>query len=214
MNRCRTLSESLKEEYTDRIGVLLVVSGPAGAGKGSVVKWLNEHDENVFLSISETTRAPRKGDEEGVTYYFVDRKTFEERIEEDHYFEFAQIYGNYYGTPKNRIIDMLKEGKDVILEIEMQGAAKVKEMYPQAVTVFIMPPSLEELRERITGRGSDSEDEINRRMSCAKDEIALAPNYDYIIVNKKNALVESGKNLQSVLCAEHLKTSRILNQNV
>lgn len=205
------MSKTLEDMYTDHRGILMIVSGPAGAGKGSSVKWLADRDPNIFLSVSETTRAPRKGDEEGVTYYFIDHETFKKRIDEGHYFEWAKIYDNYYGTPKEHILKRLENGEDVILEIEMQGAQKVKEQYPQAVTVFIMPPSLEELRDRITGRGADSAQEIEKRMNCTQEEIRLARDYDYIIVNKNEQLARTGELLRDIFTAEHLKTSNILH---
>ena len=203
----------LQRKYTDNRGLLVVVSGPAGVGKGSICRELARTDGGPDVSISETTRPMRPGDEADVTYYYVDREKFESRISEDYYLEWARVYDNYYGTPRARIEEKLEAGTDVILEIDPQGAESIRKNFPSAVTVFIMPPSVTELRARITGRGSETEDQLVKRLSCAKDEIEQAPRYDYIIVNRENSLGRSVSELQAVITAEHLRTSRITAQD-
>jgi guanylate kinase len=204
-------NQELQQQYTDSKGILIVVSGPAGAGKGTICKCLVEGSCKTALSVSETTRPMRKGDAEGVTYHFVSKTDFENRISENYYLEWARVYDNYYGTPKSRIMEKLNAGHDVILEIDPQGADNIRKNFPQAITVFIMPPSLEELRRRITGRGSETPEQIDKRMSCTEDEIGQAPKYDYILVNRDQKLEQTVEQLKAVITAEHLRTSRILN---
>ena len=163
-------------------GRLFVVSGPSGAGKSIICERLR--DEKSFeLSVSMTTRQPRTGEVPGVSYYYVSHEEFKRIIGEGGFFEYAEIYGNCYGTPKQPVLDKLAEGKDVILEIEMQGAAQVKNVYPQAILIFVIPPSLTELRQRLVGRGTETEEQLARRISKAMDEIRLIENYDYFVVN-------------------------------
>lgn len=163
-------------------GLLLVISGPAGAGKGTVVKELTR-DDNIRLSISATTRAPRGTERDGVEYRFMTVEGFEKLIGEDGFIEYAQYVGNYYGTPKAPVEEWMSQGKDVILEIEVQGCEKVKASSPDCVSIFIMPPSLEELEKRLRGRGTETEENIIKRMSRAKEEIPLASGYDYVVTN-------------------------------
>jgi guanylate kinase len=164
-------------------GVLIVLSGFSGAGKGTIVKRLMSQYDNYALSISMTTRAPREGELDGREYFFSTKEDFEKRIEENGLIEYACYCGNYYGTPKDYVQKMLKEGKDVILEIELQGAMKVKEQFPQALLLFVMPPSAEILKERLTGRGTETAEVIESRLARASEESEGIEQYDYIVVN-------------------------------
>ncbi|MDD4084285.1 MAG: guanylate kinase [Acidaminococcaceae bacterium] len=164
-------------------GVLLVLSGPSGAGKGTICHRLCEMRPEMAYSVSATTRAPRKGETDGVNYFFVSRQKFQEMITGNDLLEYAEIYGNCYGTPRSYVMDILNQGRDVVLEIDPQGALQVKKTFPDAVFVFIVPPSLDELSKRIYKRGTDTEEVIKRRLSAATSELAYASKYDYIIVN-------------------------------
>lgn len=164
-------------------GALLVVSGFSGAGKGTVMKKLLEKYDNYALSISMTTRAPRTGEENGREYFFVDTETFEQKIEENKVIEYAKYCDNYYGTPREYVEEQLEKGKDVILEIEIQGALKVKEMFPDTVLLFIMPPSAGELQRRLVSRGTETAEVIKKRMDRAVEEALFMDKYDYIVIN-------------------------------
>ncbi len=164
-------------------GVLYVLSAPSGCGKGTVLKELFGRNDNIYYSISATTRAPREGEENGVSYYFVTKERFLELIESGGMLEYAEFCGNYYGTPRKAIEDRLEQGCDVVLEIETAGAMKVKRACPEAVLIFMLPPSIEVLKHRLIGRGTDSEEVIKRRVSEAEREIHMSYKYDYVFVN-------------------------------
>lgn len=164
-------------------GSLIVVSGFSGAGKGTIMKKLVSETEDFALSISMTTRAPREGEQHGKEYYFVTREVFEETIANDGLVEYACYCGNYYGTPKSYVDEMLSAGKNVLLEIEMQGAMKIKERFPEAVLLFVMPPSAKVLYERLVGRGTETKEVIDKRMARAVEESQGIEQYDYIVVN-------------------------------
>lgn len=164
-------------------GILVVVSGFSGSGKGTLMKTLLEKYDNYALSISATTRQPRAGEENGREYFFVTKEQFQEMIREDQLIEYAQYVDNYYGTPKAYVEKQMDAGKDVILEIEIQGALKVKEQFPETLLVFIMPPSAEELRRRLVGRGTETEEVIQSRLERAVKESEGIERYDYLLVN-------------------------------
>ena len=164
-------------------GILVVVSGFSGAGKGTIMKNLTQKYDNYALSISATTRAPRPGEEEGKSYFFVSKDRFEEMIDRDELVEYAKYVDNYYGTPRKFVEDCLNEGKDVILEIEIQGALKIKKKFPDSLLIFMAPPSAEELRARLIGINTEDEATVNKRLSRAIVEAEGVEAYDYILVN-------------------------------
>lgn len=193
----------------NRKGLLLVVSGPSGAGKGTICKALLNKNDQIKLSVSATTRKPRTGEVHGVNYFFLEKEEFTTMIENGEFLEYAQIYDNFYGTPKAAIIECLEKGQDVILEIEMQGAKQIKEVYPEGVFIFVLPPSLEELKSRIVGRGTETAEEIEKRFSCAFEEINQIVNYDYFIVNED--VDKSVNDIEAIICAEKNKVTRYKN---
>ena len=164
-------------------GILIVVSGFSGAGKGTIMKALLERYDNYALSISATTRNPRPGEEEGKAYFFKTTEEFEKMIAKDDLIEYAMYVGNYYGTPKAYVEEQLRAGKDVILEIEIQGALKVKEKFPNTLLLFVTPPSAEELRKLLEGRGTETQEVIDGRMKRAIEEADYMDQYDYLVVN-------------------------------
>ena len=182
-------------------GRLLVISGPSGAGKGSISKRILEEVDDLIYSISMTTRAPRPGEINGKNYFFVTHEQFEKTIQEDGFLEYAKVYGEYYGTPKARVMELLDEGMDVVLEIDIQGAMNIRKSYPKGVLIFILPPSMAELRKRITGRGSETKGDIELRMGEALKEIAYIDKYDYCVVN--GDLDEAVNRVKAIIIAEH-----------
>ena len=166
-----------------RKGILIVVSGFSGAGKGTLMKELLQRYDNYALSVSMTTRAPREGEVDGESYFFVDKETFERTIAEDGLIEYASYCGNYYGTPREYVEKCLQDGRDVILEIEIQGALKVKEKFPETLLLFVMPPSAAELKRRLEGRGTESPEVIRERLVRASEEAEGIENYEYLIIN-------------------------------
>lgn len=189
-----------------RRGLLVVFSGPSGSGKGTVLKEAMKMSDNLTVSVSVTTRAPRVGETDGVDYIFYSKEQFESLIQKDGFLEWACFCDNYYGTPKERVEALLSEGKDVILEIEVQGAMKIKETCPDAVLIFNMPPSSEELKNRLTGRNTDAQDVIKKRLDTAVWEISQAEKYDYIIVNDK--IERAAKSFLSVIEGEKCRPLR------
>ena len=164
-------------------GNLFIVSAPSGAGKSSLVKALLERDSHIRLSVSSTTRAPRPGEVDGVQYHFVSRELFQERLGHGEFLESAEVYGNFYGTSQRWIEDQIASGLDILLEIDWQGAAQVRRLIPHALSIFILPPSLEELQRRLDGRGTDSAEIIAKRMAAAREDISHALEFDYLVVN-------------------------------
>ena len=185
-------------------GLKIVLSGPSGSGKGTIVKELVQ-EEQFVLSISATTRQPRQGEEEGVHYFFKQRDEFEAMIADHQLLEYAEFCGNYYGTPKAFIDKSVKNGKDVILEIEVEGAMQVKKIYPEAVFILVVPPSLEELESRLVGRNTEQRAVIDQRLARAKEELELYHHYDYVVVNDR--LVEAVEEIKCIVRAEKLKSS-------
>ena len=188
-------------------GKLFILSGPSGAGKGTICKEVlaQTSRDDVQLSVSMTTRNPRNGETEGVSYYFVSKEEFLRKIEAGGLLEHAEVYGNYYGTPKQPVIEKLAAGIDVILEIDMQGALKVKENYPDGVFIFILPPSMSELRKRLTGRGTETSEAIEMRLGETLKELSYIDKYDYCVVNGK--LEEAVNRVKSILIAEHSRVT-------
>ena len=187
-------------------GVLLVVSGPSGAGKGTICGMLREQLPDLGYSVSVTTRQPRTGEVDGVNYFFKTVDEVKEMIANDEFLEYAEVYGNYYGTPRKFVMDQLNEGRDVLLEIDIQGALQVKEHFPDGVFVFITPPSWAEVCARIYTRGTDSEEGIQRRMAAAADELTYASKYDYIIVN--DIAEKATKKVLTLMEAERYRVAR------
>lgn len=187
-------------------GLLLVVSGPSGVGKGTIcTEMLKKHDD-IFLSVSATTRKPREGEIDGVHYYFLSENDFQQKIDTHGFIEWACFCGNYYGTPKDAVEQMLESGKNVILEIEVQGALKVRSEYPEAVFLFVMPPSMEELEKRLSGRGTESREVVEKRLQTAVWEIGNAKQYNYILLNDEVELAV--QRFEAIITAEKARVAR------
>jgi guanylate kinase len=186
-------------------GLLIIVSGPSGAGKGTICKELINRDDSIVVSVSATTRKPRNGEVDGESYHFLDREHFESLIKEDGFLEHACVYNNYYGTPKKFVIEQITSGKNVLLEIDIQGALQVKKKYPEGIFVFVLPPSMETLKERIVGRGSETPESLEMRLSSAYSEIELIKNYDYFIVN--DTVDYATDILQAIITAEKCRVN-------
>lgn len=187
-------------------GILIVVSGFSGAGKGTVMKEMMRQYDNYALSISATTREPRPGEEDGREYFFKTVEDFEKMIAKDELIEYARYVDNYYGTPKAYVMEQLDAGKDVVLEIEIQGALKVKEKFPETLLLFVVPPTAEELRRRLEGRRTETADVIDSRMERAKEEAEGMDRYDYLIVN--DVLEECVRQVHQIIQGEHRRCSR------
>ena len=190
----------------DNQGVLAVISGFSGAGKGTLMRALLERYDNYALSISATTRAPREGEVDGREYFFKTREEFEQMIEHDELVEYAQYVGNYYGTPKEYVFSNLKAGKDVLLEIEIQGALKVRRQFPDALLLFVTPPSAEVLKNRLIGRGTETMDVIEHRLARALEEAEGLEEYDYLVVN--DVLEEAVREVHEIIQNEHYRVAR------
>ena len=192
-------------------GLLIVLSGPSGVGKGTVraAVFANNQFQYVY-SVSATTRAQRPGEVDGKDYYFVSREEFETMIQNEDLLEYAEYVGYYYGTPIQKIEENLAAGHDVFLEIEVQGAMKVKERMPEGIFIFLAPPNLEELESRITGRGTDAAHVIQERMATAKEEIELMQHYDYVVVNDQ--VQHAVDKINAIIQSEHLKVERVVDQ--
>ena len=189
-----------------RKGIIIVVSGFSGVGKGTIMKSLTSRYDQYALSISATTRDPRPGEENGREYFFVSNEEFEKLIKEDGLIEYAGYVGHYYGTPRKFVEDKLNDGIDVILEIELQGALQIKKQYKDAMLLFVMPPSAEELEKRLTGRGTEDLDVIRKRLARANEEAVGRENYDYIVIN--DDLDECVEQVHSIIGAAHMSSDR------
>ncbi len=187
-------------------GILIVVSGFSGAGKGTLMKQLVRTYDNYALSVSMTTRSPRAGEEEGKEYFFVSKEVFEEKISQEGLIEYASYCDNYYGTPRDYVEKQLEKGKYVILEIEIQGALKVKEKFPTALLMFVMPPGAAELKKRLEGRGTESPEVIQKRLKRATEEAEGIEQYDFIVINDK--LEECVDEMHSLISAAHFTPNR------
>jgi guanylate kinase len=192
-------------------GTLFIVAAPSGAGKSTLVNALLEREPDISLSISHTTRPPRPGEQYGRHYYFVERAEFEREVAEGIFLEHAEVHGNFYGTSRKTVQELLQQGRDVLLEIDWQGASQIRKTKPDCVSVFILPPSAAELERRLRGRGSDSEDVIERRLRNSRGEIAHAHEFDYIIVNDRfedaletlQAVVRAVRHRSALQCQRH-----------
>ena len=187
-------------------GLLIVISGASGTGKGTVCKKILSDLPAVAYSISATTRAPRPGEIDGKEYYFLSVAEFKNWIADGKFLEHAEVYGNFYGTPLNKIEERLNRGEDILLEIDVQGALNVKRKCPEGVYIFLLPPSLEELRRRIEGRGTETPESLARRMKNALAEINVGLEYDYVVVN--DSIENAAEKIKAILTAERLKVSR------
>lgn len=191
-------------------GILFILSGPSGVGKGTVRKQLFNKKTDLKYSISMTTRGKRRGEIDGVDYFYKTKKEFEQLIEQNQLLEYAQYVNNYYGTPRTYVEQMLAKGHDVFLEIEVQGALQVKENFPEGVFIFLFPPSLEELKNRIVSRGTESNDLVLNRLKEARKEIEMMDAYDYVVVNDQ--VDHAVAKVESIIQSEHLKRERIAKQ--
>ena len=190
-------------------GILIIISGPSGSGKGTVVEKLKA-DPSYALSISATTRQPRNYEQDGVHYFFKSTDEFKKMIEEGKLLEWAEFCGNFYGTPKDYVMGKLNEGLNVILEIEVQGAAQIKKIFPEAVTVFLIPPDKEELRKRLIGRGTEDMDTVEKRLKRASEEIELLPHYDFVVVN--DTVENAVKRINTVVKAAKMGSQRYIDK--
>lgn len=191
---------------TKKKGTLFIISAPSGSGKTTLCTRLVESVDSLYRSISMTTRAPRPGEKDGMDYIFIEKPEFLKRQKRKEFLEWAKVFEEYYGTPKKHILHMLKRGSDVLLSIDVQGAMKIKRLGLDAVNIFILPPSLTMLKERLVNRSTDSKQAIRQRLNIARKEIACSRKYDYIIVN--NRLESALDNLRAIIIAERCKTER------
>ncbi|MGB8955171.1 MAG: guanylate kinase [Tumebacillaceae bacterium] len=190
-------------------GLLIVLSGPSGAGKGTVCKALLPSMPTTHYSVSCTTRQPREGEVEGVNYFFKTVEEFKEMVSNDELLEYAEVYTNYYGTPRKYVEDTLEAGENVVLEIDIQGALQVKKQFPHGVFIFLIPPSLSELKSRIIGRGSETEESFNRRFGAAAEEMSYISEYDYVVVNDEVA--NACEKIRAIIITERCSVKRNLD---
>ena len=186
-------------------GKLFVISGPSGVGKSTILKELLQRQENIYFSVSATTRQPRPGEVDGVHYHFRTQEVFRQLIEEEALLEWAEYVGNYYGTPAKYVDEAIEQGRNVILDIEVQGAGKVAEKRPDAIRIFIAPPSWQELERRLTERGTDAPDKISGRLKRAREEFESAEKYDYVVIN--DTVEHAVGELEAIMIAEHCRSA-------
>jgi guanylate kinase len=191
----------------ERRGILYIISAPSGAGKTTLCKQIVTSISGLWHSVSYTTRKPRSGEEHGREYFFIEEKVFQGMVARNEFLEYAHVYGQWYGTPRKALLDRMEQGVDVLLEIDVQGALQIKKKFVDAVSIFILPPSMETLRARLQSRGSDSPEEILRRLQKVKEEVWCVREYYYIVRN--DDLTQSLRELQSIFLAERLKTTRL-----
>ncbi|WEG15002.1 guanylate kinase [Pullulanibacillus sp. KACC 23026] len=191
-------------------GLLVVLSGPSGVGKGTVCKALRSRESQLDYSISATTRKPRAGEQHGVEYFFKTKEEFQQMIDQNQLLEWAEYAGNYYGTPLDYVQNTLESGQDVILEIEVQGAMQVKKNFAEGLFIFLAPPSLSELKNRIEGRGTETAESIAMRLSIAKEEIEMMSHYDYVVENDQVTL--ACDRIEAIVTAEHCKRERVIEK--
>lgn len=189
-------------------GLLVVISGPSGAGKGTICSAYLKDARDTWLSVSATTRSPRTGERDGEAYFFLSRDEFEEKLVQGDFLEHAQVYGNFYGTPRSRVEEKLAQGIDVILEIDIQGALKVQENTSEGIFIFILPPSMEELKNRIIKRGSETPESLIRRFESAFEEINYISRYNYAVIN--NTVEEAQSNVRAIIQAEKCRVDRVI----
>lgn len=199
-----------KRFFKKERGILIVISGPSSAGKGTVCKIVLDNNPDIALSISETTRAPRGQEKDGVEYHFINKPDFEKRIAAKAYLEYATVYENYYGTPKDRVEELLAAGCDVILEIDIQGAAQVRKNDKEGIYIFIAPPSMEELRRRIEARGTESREQMEMRLACAHEEMKNTDDYSYIVINEDR--MKAAAQVEAIIIAEKCRSERLKNR--
>lgn len=192
-------------------GNLIVISGPSGGGKGTVVKALKELMPDLGVSVSATTRAPRPGESDGVEYFFIGRDDFEEMVQDGEILEYTTYCGNYYGTPRKEAERITGEGRDLILEIEVDGASQVKKKFPGAISIMLIPPSLSELEQRLRGRATESEDVIAKRLTRACEEIGLAHSYDYVVVNENGGVYDCANQIMSIIKADKSRSDKMID---
>ncbi len=205
--RVITLMKGLLRMTNDK-GLLIVLSGPSGVGKGTVRKALFDDEETNFkYSISMTTRDKREGEVDGVDYFFKTHEEFEKLIEQDKFIEYAKYVGNYYGTPVDFVHETMEKGHDVFLEIEVEGAKQVRDKFPEALFIFLAPPSIDHLESRLVGRGTDSKEIIEHRISEAKKELNLMNLYDFVVIN--DSIEEAKRKIRCIVEANHLRRSRV-----
>lgn len=190
-------------------GRTFIISGPSGVGKSTVLKELFKDRDDLYFSVSATTRTPRPGEVDGVHYHFTDVDHFQKMISEDAFLEYAEYVGNFYGTPKKYVDEAMEQGKDVVLDIEVQGALQVVHKRPDVVRIFIAPPSWQALEERLTSRGTDSPEKVQKRLVRAKVELQTANTYDYFVIN--DTVEQAVEELRAILCAEHCKPAERMN---
>ena len=190
-------------------GLLLVVSGPAGTGKGTVIKALLKKSIDIVKAPSVTTRKPRKGEKNGINYYFKSKEEFIQMVENNEFIEWVEYCGNFYGTPNRQLKEYLNSGKDVVIEKEVKGAIKIKEKYPNSILIFLLPPSFHELKRRIMSRGTEDVYAIDKRLERAKEEIGYIDKYDYVVIN--DSVVDASNNIICIIKAEKLKVCRNIN---
>ena len=192
-----------------RSGLLIVISGPSGAGKGTICKGWLEKNSDAVLSVSVTTRPPRPNEQDGKNYFFKTREEFEAMIKDNDFLEYAEVYGNYYGTPRKYVQQQLSKGRDVVLEIDIQGALQIKERFDEGVFIFMVPPTMEELRRRIVNRGTEDPDAVLKRFKCAFKEINFIRRYNYVVVN--DSVNDAIENIDAIVKAEKCRVDRNLN---